>query len=145
MTQQTAKKAIALLIKKDSRFHEPDKKQRTNLSVAFARKNMILYGRAFDIIKLKKKINLDDGEKVFKNIDSILVYEIKSTANKDVGKNFENYFFSLSTAKLLVAQSLNDRFRFVLVNIFTKETQDLTLKKFFKKVRKIYPTWSVSF
>ncbi len=55
MTQQTAKKAIALLIKKDSRFHEPDKKQRTNLSVAFARKNMILYGRAFDIIKLKKK------------------------------------------------------------------------------------------
>ena len=145
MTQQTAKKAIALLIKKDSRFHEPDKKQRTNLSVAFARKNMILYGRAFDIIKLKKKINLDDGEKVFKNIDSILVYEIKSTANKDVGKNFENYFFSLSTAELLVAQSLNDRFRFVLVNIFTKETQDLTLKKFFKKVRKIYPTWSVSF
>ncbi len=145
MTQQTAKKAIALLIKKDSRFHEPDKKQRTNLSVAFARKNMILYGRAFDIIKLKKKINLDDGEKVFKNIDSILVYEIKSTANKDVGKNFENYFFSLSTAKLLVAQSLNDRFRFVLVNILTKETQDLTLKKFFKKVRKIYPTWSVSF
>ncbi len=145
MTQQTAKKAIALLIKKDSRFHEPDKKQRTNLSVAFARKNMILYGRAFDIIKLKKKINLDDGEEVFKNIDSILVYEIKSTANKDVGKNFENYFFSLSTAKLLVAQSLNDRFRFVLVNILTKETQDLTLKKFFKKVRKIYPTWSVSF
>jgi len=145
MSQQTAKRAIEILIKKDSRFYEPKKKERANLSVAFARKNMVLYGRAFDVIKRKKNISLENEENILKNIDDILIYEIKSTENEKVGENFEKYFFSLSTAELLVAQSLNDKFKFIFVNTLTEKILEFSMKEVFQKATKIYPTWSISF
>jgi len=145
LSQQTAKSAVEILTKKNLGFFEPTKKQRINLSVAFARKNMVLYGKAFDVIKSKKKINFDDEKDISKNLNSITVYEIKSTNRTNIPKDFKKYFFDLTTAELLVAQSLNDRFKFAFVNTVTGDFIELTLNQVFQKSRKIYPKWAISF
>ena len=145
LSQQTAIKAIDILVKKDLNFFEPTKKQRMNLAAVYARKNMILYGRAFDVVKAKKKIDFDSEEDILKNIDSIVIYEIKSTNRKDMRKDFKNYFFDLTTAELLVAQSLKEKFKFIFVNTVTKDFMELSVEQVFGKAVKIYPKWAIRF
>lgn len=101
----TAKKAVKILIDKYRGFKEPTKKERENISMAFAKKNKVLYGRAFDIVKVKgKDINLEKFEDVVSNLDRITIYEVKSTSRDNIDKKFKNYFFALTTAELLIAQ-----------------------------------------
>ena len=72
------------------------------------------------------------------------MWEIKST-KKEVGEDFSGYFFSLSTAELLVAQSLGEQYRFLFINTTTGTMLDLSLQEVYSKARAIYPTWSVQF
>ena len=142
----TAKRAIKFLEDKKVGFKEPDPEERQNLLIAFAKKNKAIHGKAFDIIKVKGKgINLKDPDELAKNLDKIIVYEVKSTNRESVEKRFKNYFFTLTTAELLVAQSLKKNFKFIFVNIKTGDTLELTLNEIFKKSRGIYPVWSIRF
>ena len=142
----TAKKAVKILIDKYRGFKEPTKKERENISMAFAKKNKVLYGRAFDIVKVKgKDINLEKFEDVVSNLDRITIYEVKSTSRDNIDKKFKNYFFALTTAELLIAQSLKDHFKFIFVNTKTGDDLVLTLNEIFKKSRGIYPSWSIRF
>jgi hypothetical protein len=50
--QKTAKKAAAILVSKNLGFIIPTARQKLNLLVAFAKKGKVVYGRAFDIVKL---------------------------------------------------------------------------------------------
>jgi len=101
----TANKAAAILVAKQIGFMLPTAKQRQNLLIAFAKKNMVVYGKAFDIVKLLGDVNLDDLESVEKSLEKIRIYEIKST-KKNLPSDFSKYFFAISGAELLVAQSL---------------------------------------
>ncbi len=145
--QGTAMKAVKMLVDLNQGYIKPNNKARLNILIAFAKKNKVVYGKAFDIIRLKDslKINLDDQQEVEKHLDSIIIYEVKSTNKKEVKLDFERYFFGLSTAELLVAQSLKSQFRFVFVNTNTKEILELTLKQVFEKAKGIYPVWSIQF
>lgn len=145
--QGTAKKAIKILLNRNEGYKEPNKLERTNLLIAFAKRNKVVYGKAFDIVKIidSKIIDLTNLEEVEKHLDSIIIYEIKSTTKKDIKDNFEKYFFGLSTAELLVAQNLKSHFKFIFVNIVTKEILELTLKQVFEKAKGIYPVWSIQF
>lgn len=145
--QQSAKQAIKILIDQNQGFHEPTALERTNLLVAFAKKNKVIYGKAFDIIRFKhgRYVNLSSVDDIEKNLSSIVICEIKSTSKKEVKINFDKYFFGLSTAELLVAQSLREYFRFIFVNVKTKEVMELSLKQVFEKARGIYPVWSIQF
>lgn len=145
--QGTAMKAVKILVDLNQGYIKPNNKVRLNILIAFAKKNKVVYGKAFDIIRLNgsSEINLEDQQEVEKHLDNIIVYEVKSTNKKEVKLDFDRYFFGLSTAELLVAQSLRSQFKFVFVNTNTNEILELTLKQVFEKAKGIYPVWSIQF
>ena len=142
--QKTANAAAAILVAKKAGFIIPTGKQRQNLLVAFAKKGKVVYGRAFDVIKLSGAVDLNDLVDVEKHLAQIIVYEIKSTRKK-LRPDFSGYFFGLSAAEVLVAQSLKKQFRFVLVNTGTREHIEISLSEIFARAKGIYPTWSICF
>jgi hypothetical protein len=142
--KQTAIKARTMLLQKDSGFRVPTPKQKRILLVEFARIGRVIYGQAFDMIKLASAVDLDDAASVQTHLGSISFYEVKST-NRSLPATFKGFFFSLSTAELLTAQSLGSRYRFALVNVITGEHLELALTELFGRARLIYPTWSIRF
>ena|SRR3989344_8867027 len=142
--KKTADIAAKFLCEVNPSFRTPSKKEKKNIVLAFANKNKTVYGRAFDIIKLKKNLDLNDLDEIIKNLTNITLYELKST-NRQIKKDFKGYFFSLSTAELLTAQNLREHFKFVFVSIKNKEYFELTLQELFAKSKNIYPSWSISF
>jgi hypothetical protein len=142
--QTTAKKAAAILVAKNIGFTVPTAKQKQNLLVAFAKKNKVIYGKAFDIVRLSSPVDLSDLADIEKNLQRVTIFEIKST-KKRLRSDFSKYFFSLSTAEMLVAQSLKKYFRFVFVNTATGEHLELDLADIFSRAKAIYPGWSISF
>jgi hypothetical protein len=125
-------------------FVIPTRKQKQNLLVAFAKRNMVIYGNAFDALKLFKPVNLNNLMEIEENLDELILYEIKST-NRTSGSDFRGYFFALTTAELLVAQNLKKRYKFAFVNVTTNQLLELTLTEVFAKAKGIYPTWSIRF
>lgn len=144
-SQQTAIKAADYLISLNIGFHIPNKKHRRNLLIAYAEQGLTLYGKAFDIVKSKNNINYDSIDDIRNNFDSIIIYEIKSTAKRTVKENFKGHFFSISTAELLTAQNIKGKYKFAFVNTITKTWEELTLEDILKKSKGIYPTWSIQF
>lgn len=140
----TARRAAEILIAQDLGYAIPTPKQKRNLVVAFAKRNMIVYGKAFDIVRLSGQVDLDNLEEVERRLQQVTLYEIKSTA-KEVGSDFEGYFFAVTAAELLVSQSLKHRFKFVFVNTKTKTHLELSLSQMFARAKGIYPTWSILF
>ena len=142
--QATAKKAASILVANGTGFLIPTARQRQNLLVAFAKQGKVVYGKAFDVIKLTGSVDLDEPEKVEAQIANITVFEIKST-RKSLAPDFSGYFFALTAAEVLVAQSLKSQFRFALVNTVTGAHLEMTLAEIFARAKGIYPTWSVAF
>jgi hypothetical protein len=142
--QQTAKKAAAILVSKNLGFVVPSARQKQNLLVAFAKKGKVVYGNAFDIVKLSGPVALDDLPDLEKTLDKITILEIKST-KKTLSPDFSKFFFALTAGEVLVAQSLKKQFRFVFVNTATGEHLEMNLQEIFARARGIYPTWSISF
>ncbi|MCC6521951.1 MAG: hypothetical protein IT373_04765 [Polyangiaceae bacterium] len=143
--QQTAKAAAAVLLELDAGFHVPSAKEREAILVAFVLEGYVVYGKAFDIVKTTTPFDMSDAAEVRKNLDALTLYEIKSTSKDGVTHTFERYFFSLSTAELLVAQNLGPRYRFAFVNVRTRTHIELSLREVFAKAKGIYPTWSIQF
>lgn len=112
--------------------------------MAFAKRDLIVYGKAFDVVHLTESVNLDSLEEVEANLSKVFVCEIKST-KKDLAADFRGYFFGLTAAEVLVAQSLKSQFRFIFVNTVSGAHLELPLSEVFAKARGIYPTWSISF
>ncbi len=139
----TARRAAQILIEKQLGFTLPTPKQKKNIVVAFVKRDMIVYGRAFDIIKLLAPVDLDDLSDVESKINKIQLFEIKSTNKDKINVSFRGYFFGLTAAEVLVAQSLKQQFRFVLVNTLTKHYVELSLSELFGRAKGIYPTWSI--
>jgi len=142
--QTTAKTAAAILVAKDIGFHLPSAKQKQNLLVAFAKKGKVVYGRAFDIVRISGAVDLNDPADLESNLEKVTIFEIKSTRKK-LRADFAGYFFALTAAELLVAQSLKTRFKFVLVNTRTREHLEMNLNEIFARAKGIYPTWSICF
>lgn len=140
----TAGKAALLLAGKGLGYTVPTAKQKKNLVVAFAKRDMIVYGKAFDVVRVSEPVDLDSLEEVETNLRKVLVCEIKST-KKELAADFRGYFFGLTAAEVLVAQSLKAQFRFIFVNTVTGTHLELQLNEIFAKARGIYPTWSISF
>lgn len=140
----TAGKAAQLLVSKNLGYLVPTAKQKKNLVVAFAKRGMIVYGKAFDVLRISHPIDLNSLVEVEANLGKILVCEIKST-KKDVSADFRGHFFGLTAAEVLVAQSLKAQFRFIFVNTVSGAFMELQLSEVFAKARGIYPTWSISF
>jgi hypothetical protein len=143
----TAKTALNMLVQGDSAFIAPSKSQRRNLAMAFAAEDKVVYGRAFDAVRIVdgSSVDLNDLDSVRANVSDLVLYEIKSTGRTDVAENFDNYFFALTTAELLVAQSLGAQFRFLFIHTLTGHRLELSLTDLYKKAKAIYPGWSIRF
>lgn len=139
----TARQGTQILSDKNLGYLVPTQKQRKNLVMAFVEQDMIVYGRAFDMAKLFEPVNLDDPADIKAKLDSIQLCEIKSTNKVNIGPDFRGYFFGLTAAEVLVAQSLKQQFKFVLVNTLTKHHLELGLSEMFGRAKGIYPTWSI--
>ena len=142
--QKTAKAAAAILVAKKAGFIIPTGKQRQNLLVAFAKRGKVVYGKAFDVVKLSGLVVLDELAEIEKHLEHVKVFEIKSTRKK-LRSDFSGYFFALTAAEVLVAQSLKKQFGFVLVNTGTGEHLEMSLSEIFSRAKGIYPTWSICF
>jgi hypothetical protein len=140
----TARKAAAILVAKNIGFVIPTAAQKRNLLVAFAKRDLVIYGKAFDIVRLSGAVDLDDLASVEEHLDLITLLEIKST-RKDLKADFGKYFFALTAGEVLVAQSLKKRFKFVFVKVNTEDHLELSLVEIFARAKGIYPTWSISF
>ncbi len=140
----TARRAAEILVRKDLGYVIPTGKQKKNLAVAFVKQDMIVYGKAFDIVRLSAPVDLNDIAEIEQHLANITLYEIKSTS-KGVRREFEGHFFSLTAAEILVSQSLKAQFKFVFVNINTGEHLELTLSQMFARAKGIYPGWSICF
>jgi len=141
---QTAKRAAQILLKSGSGFVVPTAKQKRLLLIEFAKKNLVVYGKAFDVVRLDEAVNLDDAAEIGRNLAKIIICEIKSS-NRKLPVDFKGYFFALTTAELLVAQNLKQRYKFIFVNTITGTYIELTLQELFGRARGIYPTWSIMF
>jgi hypothetical protein len=144
-SKQTANNAAQILVKSNKGFRYISKKEHKVLHVVFARNNKVLYGQAYDLIKCKRKIDFENEKEVFSNLKYITIYEIKSTNRKNMSKDFKRYFFDLTTAELLVAQSLGKQFKFAFVNTITKQFIELSIDEVFAKSKKIYPKMAIRF
>jgi hypothetical protein len=142
--QKTAKAAAGILVAKKAGFIIPTGNQRQNLVVAFAKRGKVVYGKAFDVVKLSAPVELANLAEVENHLEKITVFEIKSTRKK-LKADFSGYFFALTAAEVLVAQSLKKQFGFVLVNTGTGEHLEISLSEIFARAKGIYPTWSICF
>ena len=143
--RQTARLAEEILIGSNPLFKAPNASERNNLAMAFAKRNKVIYGRAFDIVKCPNNIDLTSLQDTVSNWRNITLCEIKSTSRKNVDDEFKGFFFSISTAELLVAQSLGKQYQFVFVNTLNRNYREFTLQDVYRNSKRIYPTWSVSF
>jgi hypothetical protein len=143
--KQTAKNAIEILCQASPRFRQLKGVEKTNLSTAFASRNRVLYGEAFDVVKCPRRLDFTNQDEIRSNLESITVYEVKSTNRKNIPNDFSGYFFDLTTAELLVAQSLGEQFRFVFVNTIRNRTREMSIQEVYAKARRIYPKWAVLF
>lgn len=55
----------------------------------------MIYGKAFDILRVKTNIDLTDENEIRCHLDDIVLYEIKSTSKANIPADFRGYFFSL--------------------------------------------------
>lgn len=129
----------------DLGFVEPSGIQRRALTVGFAMTGKVLYGAAFDVVQLSRQVDLSEAQDIAANLDALTVCEVKSTSKARVASDFRGYFFDLTTAELLVAQSLGTQYKFAFVNILTRTHIELSLTELFARARKIYPKWAVQF
>jgi hypothetical protein len=78
--QGTAKRAAEILVNShkegsNEKFVIPTAAQRQALLVEFAKTGAVIYGKAFDVVKLKAEVDLNNP----RDIDNIVLCEIKST------------------------------------------------------------------
>ena len=96
------------------------------------------------MVKLSAPLDLNELAEVEKHLEHIRVFEVKSTRKK-LRSDFSGYFFALTAAEVLAAQSLKKQFGFVLVNTGTREHLEMSLSEIFARAKGIYPTWSICF
>jgi hypothetical protein len=142
---QTAKRAAALLVAKDEGYHLPSRQERDALLIGFAMHRRVLYGAAFDVIRLSAPLDLCDPNSISSSIGSITVCEIKSTNRRAIKEDLKGYFFNITAAELLTAQSLGAQYRFLFVNTLTGEHVEMALNDVFGRARAMYPAWHIRF
>lgn len=141
----TSRRAIQIMVEKAAGFHEPSRKERDALLVGFAMQRRVLYGAAYDLVHLEREVDLASPDVIAENISAIRIIEVKSTNRKSMKASLNGYFFNITAAELLVAQSLGSQFRFAFVNTLTGDHQEMSLNEVFARSRAMYPAWHIRF
>ena len=103
--QQTAKNAAKILVDKGIGFVIPTPKQKRILLIEFARRNLVVYGKAFDILKATEPINLDDQTTSAKHLDAVVLTRSNQQTSKKLALISKSTFLLLRQQKLCAEQS----------------------------------------
>lgn len=145
MGHRTAQRAVEMLLATDPQYRCPTRRERDAMLVAFAKHRKVLYGAAFDVVRIEGELDLADTDAVAAAIDRITICEVKSTNRPMIASDLKGYFFNITAAELLTAQSVGERYRFVFVNTLTGEHQEMRLNDVFGRARAMYPAWHIRF
>lgn len=140
---RTAQRAVDILLAKDPRYRCPTHSERKALLVGFARCGKVLGGAGYDVIRVEGELDLSDESAIAEAIDRITVCEIKSTNRKKLRPDLKGYFFNITAAEQLTAQSLGARYRLLFVNTLTGEHQEMSFNEVLGRARAIYPSWHI--
>lgn len=141
----TSRRGLEILQQTDPQIRVPTATERKALLVGFAMRGKVLYGAAYDAIRSAHGLALEDPEQIARHFSELTIIEVKSTNRAAVGDDLRGYFFNLTTAELLVAQTLGDQYKFAFVNVATGTHQELDLATIYSKARAIYPAWHIRF
>lgn len=142
---QTARKAAAILVASDSRSRIPTREERDALTVAFAMRRRTLPCSAFDAVKVDGNVFLEDPAALAAELGQVTVYEVKSTNRVGLGEDLARYFFNITAAELMAAQSLGAQYRFAFVNTLTKSIQEMSLPEVLARAKAFYLAWHIRF
>lgn len=104
---RTARAAVELLVAADPRYC-PTRPERDALLVGFAKRRMTLNGAAFDAVRLDRPTDLSNSDAIATDLDVITICEVKSTNRPRLKADLKGYFFNITAAELLTAQSLGN-------------------------------------
>ena len=143
--QRTAQRAVDILLAHDPRYHCPTRVERLELLVGYAKRGKTLYGAAFDVIRMDQPVDLTNSDQIAAAIEAITICEIKSTNRTAINEDLKGYFFNITAAELLTAQSVGALYRFVFVNTLTGAHEEMALNEVFGRARGMYPAWHIRF
>jgi hypothetical protein len=141
----TSRLAVEQLLNMTGGYIEPSPAQRTNLMVAFAMGGIPLFGAAYDLVRCASDIDLNDRDKVIARRAEITLIEVKSTNQAKVKEDLKGYFFNVTGAEFLVAQSLGDQYRFAFVNIVNGFVVERSLRQVFASAKAMYTAYHLKF
>lgn len=121
-------------------FFRPSQEHRNLIAVGFERQGIKINKRGFDVVHKN-----DLQALTYKTPECL--YEVKSCGAKrgqSIFTGFKGLGFTLTQAEKDNAERLGDAYKFIFVNIASREHLILDLRQFFdEKVSRIYPTWSI--
>ena len=109
----TEKEAIEYLIDNDSSFINPDKESRKAIMELMGIPNN--FSRAFDLLKISGKSNLDE-DLTISNPKDVTLIELKTTKKKLVN-NPRGFFFGATENEFDLAKQFEDQFLFCFVSL----------------------------
>ena len=117
--------------------------ERRAVLIAFAMHGKALAGAAYDAVRLQREIDLADPHDIAANIDALTLIELKTTNRETVGADLAGYFFNITSAELLTAQSLKSQYRFIFLNTVRGDWQELGIDEVLARARAIYPAYHI--
>jgi len=141
----TERSAKAILCDGDCRYRVPTAAEKKALLVGFALCGKALAGAAFDAVRVEVEVDLNDYHDIAAKIDQIILIELKSTGQKKIASDLSGYFFNITSAELLIAQTLKDQYRFAFLNTVRGDWQELSLSEVMSRAKAIYPAFHIRF
>lgn len=139
----TERSARAIICEGDCRYRIPTAAQKKALLIGFAMCGKALAGTAFDAVRLEEEVDLDDCNDIAARNDRIVLIEIKSTGQEKIASDLSGYFFNITSAEMLIAQTLKDQYRFAFLNTVRGDWQELTLNEVMSRAKAIYPAFHI--
>jgi hypothetical protein len=139
----TERSAKYLLCAGDCRYRIPTAAQKRALLIGFAMCGKALAGTAYDAVRLEGEVDLDDCHDVAAKNDRIVLIEVKSTGQEKIDTDLAGYFFNITSAEMVIAQTLKDQYRFAFLNTVRGDWQELTLSEKMGRAKAIYPAFHI--
>ena len=139
----TERSAKDLLCAGDRRYRIPTAAQKRALLIGFAMCGKALVGAAYDAVRLEGEVDLNDCNDIAAKNERIVLIELKSTGQEKIGSDLSGYFFNITSAEMVIAQTLKDQYRFAFLNTVRGDWQELTLSEVMGRAKAIYPAFHI--
>lgn len=126
----------------DELIRRPKGQKLQNIIDELALTGVDIKGSSFDAIYSSEPVDLDDTESIKDRLNDIIFVEIKTTRKKNIGPNFEGFFFALTENEISAAEQLGERHRVLLYNMNNGASQLTSVPEIWKRSSSI--NWQVS-